>query len=326
MIHGLLVYSSLAFLGGIYLFVHTQRQYWRTGDPLLLAYAYYLLAVNATVFESVIVESAFVLFAQARGLTPASIEATTRTLCVVSVPLLFLCWYLYLRLIERLTGRSILGVVWIGYLVAQLFALGAFALMIVHFASPPSPASSRAVSSAFSAVVWAGAFIRCWILIQVWLGEKAPGDAPRRKALHRFVALYAGLLIAGYGGRLLSWRPSFLAGAYLVIYLSIEYIPFFYRLAVRRGDARDKPSVFPPEHAADRLAAGHGLTEREREILNLLLSGKNNVEIHQVLFISPGTVRNYVSGIYRKLGVNSRYHLIALAHRGGTLPGNRPPA
>ena len=44
-------------------------------------------------------------------------------------------------------------------------------------------------------------------------------------------------------------------------------------------------------------------TDREREILNLIVAGKNNQEISGQLFLSLKTVRNYVSNIFIKLQV-----------------------
>jgi DNA-binding NarL/FixJ family response regulator len=55
------------------------------------------------------------------------------------------------------------------------------------------------------------------------------------------------------------------------------------------------------------------LTERERDILRLAQRGLPNPQIAQALALSPGTVRNHLSAIYRKLGVHSRYEALAIA-------------
>ncbi len=52
------------------------------------------------------------------------------------------------------------------------------------------------------------------------------------------------------------------------------------------------------------------LSEREEEIAGLLLRGLNNREIAESLFIAEGTVRNYVSALYGKLGVVDRAQAI----------------
>jgi len=57
------------------------------------------------------------------------------------------------------------------------------------------------------------------------------------------------------------------------------------------------------------------LTEREVEILRLAKRGLPNPQIAQALHISPGTVRNHLSAIYRKLDVHTRYEALQVAEK-----------
>lgn len=61
------------------------------------------------------------------------------------------------------------------------------------------------------------------------------------------------------------------------------------------------------------------LTERERDVLTLLGRGLSNSDIADQLYLSEGTVRNYVSRIFAKLDVTDRTQaaLIALRHGSG---------
>jgi DNA-binding NarL/FixJ family response regulator len=59
------------------------------------------------------------------------------------------------------------------------------------------------------------------------------------------------------------------------------------------------------------------LSEREREVLGLLARGMSNAEIARQLYLSEGTVRNYVSAILAKLGVPDRTQAAVLALRHG---------
>lgn len=58
---------------------------------------------------------------------------------------------------------------------------------------------------------------------------------------------------------------------------------------------------------------GHDLTEREREVLTLMIEGLSNREIGERLVISSSTVKNHVSSILGKLQTTSRTHAVALA-------------
>ena len=61
----------------------------------------------------------------------------------------------------------------------------------------------------------------------------------------------------------------------------------------------------------------NSLTEREREILRLLGRGATNAEIAQTMFLTEGTVKNYVSNLLAKLGVSDRTQAALLAVRNG---------
>ena len=64
---------------------------------------------------------------------------------------------------------------------------------------------------------------------------------------------------------------------------------------------------------------GDDLTQREREILVLLVEGKTNKEIASNLSLSEGTVRFHVSNILSKMGVNNRTEAVSLALQQGII-------
>jgi DNA-binding NarL/FixJ family response regulator len=61
------------------------------------------------------------------------------------------------------------------------------------------------------------------------------------------------------------------------------------------------------------------LNEREIEILKLLANGLTNAEIAEQLFLTRGTVRNYVSALLAKLGVEDRTQAALLAVKYGLI-------
>jgi NarL family two-component system response regulator LiaR len=62
-------------------------------------------------------------------------------------------------------------------------------------------------------------------------------------------------------------------------------------------------------------APGFDLTEREREVLTLMIEGLNNTQIAGRLTVSPSTVKSHVSNLLSKLGVASRTEAVTLALR-----------
>jgi DNA-binding NarL/FixJ family response regulator len=68
-------------------------------------------------------------------------------------------------------------------------------------------------------------------------------------------------------------------------------------------------------HAEKLKKDGIFLTQREKEIAELILQRKTNRQIAKELFMSEGTVRNYISGIYNKMGSNDREHVMSVLKR-----------
>lgn len=80
-------------------------------------------------------------------------------------------------------------------------------------------------------------------------------------------------------------------------------------------------SVILPSNIAAKITkhiAKHGhpeptladFTQREQEVIRLLVQGKSNQEIAQALFLTVGTVKNYISQIYGKAGITDRANAI----------------
>lgn len=65
---------------------------------------------------------------------------------------------------------------------------------------------------------------------------------------------------------------------------------------------------------------GLDLTEREREVLALMVDGLNNTQIAGRLSVSPSTIKSHVSNILSKLGVASRTEAVTLALRSRIVP------
>jgi LuxR family maltose regulon positive regulatory protein len=70
---------------------------------------------------------------------------------------------------------------------------------------------------------------------------------------------------------------------------------------------------FTPLHPVEPSAVD-SLTNRENEILELLIQGKTNKEIAAKLFVAIDTTKTHLKNIYQKLEVNSRLQAVAKAN------------
>jgi DNA-binding NarL/FixJ family response regulator len=79
--------------------------------------------------------------------------------------------------------------------------------------------------------------------------------------------------------------------------------------------------ITPSEKVIEEIGKKNnfGLTEREIEILGELSKGLTNREIAQKLFLTEGTVKNYISNIYSKLDVTGRHKAVFKAKEQGII-------
>lgn len=77
--------------------------------------------------------------------------------------------------------------------------------------------------------------------------------------------------------------------------------------------------VFSPELTFHAIREENPLTPKEQEILRLAALGKTTKQITSELYLSSGTIRNYISEILQKLGANNRTEAAKIAAEKGWL-------
>lgn len=87
-------------------------------------------------------------------------------------------------------------------------------------------------------------------------------------------------------------------------FLSINVLNIFFVL-----NYFNKPSYTEHNKLTDHFKAKYDITEKQSEIIELILSGKTYKQIAEELFISPKTVDNHIQNIYKKLNVKSKIQL-----------------
>lgn len=70
--------------------------------------------------------------------------------------------------------------------------------------------------------------------------------------------------------------------------------------------------------------ASDALTEREREVLEVLAAGNRISEIATTLFVSEKTVKNHLTSVYAKLGAETAAQAVAIAYRSGLVSTLHP--
>jgi two-component system response regulator DesR len=142
-------------------------------------------------------------------------------------------------------------------------------------------------------------------LIDLFLGEHS--GAELCETIRREVPSTRVLLISGAGW--ISPQAAKAAGA--SGFVSKDWSADDVAMAVRM--VGKGMTVFAPRSEAPSAP----LSEREREVLALMSSGATNKEIAERLFLSPHTVKEHTSSLFRKLGARNRTEAVLRAERLG---------
>jgi DNA-binding CsgD family transcriptional regulator len=186
-----------------------------------------------------------------------------------------------------------------------------------------SPGRLKAALGAFYYAVYDNVIVlEVVLLVMLLVKSRKIADPSRARMARSFAVVYLSRYVLPLAVLLLAPLVSPLPKAFklpaamaLFMYCSllpILWIRFHFRPSSPTGDVRfDGPGWL------EEVGARFGISQREREILALLLQGKSHRDIEEKLFISYHTVKNHVYNLYQKLGVRNRYQLFHLFHDAG---------
>ncbi len=227
-------------------------------------------------------------------------EVDTRVLAWGTLPVA-LASFIAIPLAGAVTGGAVSFLVKFSYVSFTLFTLMLLANIAWRYDIPTLRmfAFARAASE--------GAML-AGILIRRWLRASGALDDGATLWLITIIGLVAvvGCVVLWFSERSVTsdW------GAMGVDPKSGRHVPSRGELVRRRCEA---------------LAQEHGLTPREREVLELVADGLNAGQVEQALFLSHNTLKTHLRHIYAKLGVHTREEAAALANpQEGEVPPRRP--
>jgi DNA-binding CsgD family transcriptional regulator len=159
--------------------------------------------------------------------------------------------------------------------------------------------------------------------MQLIFRPKTEGQNARRTAVRAFGILYLTGFLAFFGTAVLPQAYQLIPGCVALVYLNVIPIiwlkRYFLRYYVQISSEQSTQLL-------DGMNEVFQISNREREIMELILQGKSNKEIEGLLFISYNTVKNHIYNIYQKMGVNSRgqmIHAVLQAQRQGKNPDKK---
>jgi DNA-binding CsgD family transcriptional regulator len=146
------------------------------------------------------------------------------------------------------------------------------------------------------------------LYVYVLSGKASFADTAKRKLAREFAWLYS----SRYVFAAIAWLsvPELLRAFIVLLFFSL--VPYIWLRFCFMPYQERVPAVIQDDSLLDEVLRKYQLSSREGEIVRLILEGKSNREIGNLLFISERTVKNHIYNTYKKMGISSRYQLITL--------------
>jgi DNA-binding CsgD family transcriptional regulator len=291
--HLVLAFYLLAVIAGTASLAQTVMIWGRYRKLVIRRYGYFLLSLYLLVFGFLVDQ-----YARITSL-PGGTETGTLLLAGGSIVFIFICPWFFNSLIGRELSRPA-RVLFLAIDTAVCCAAGA------NIAFPRFlPLTLGLIGVLFAMIAYGIVFIGAHL---AGIGEK-----DLRRALQVFLVLSAVFFPLMLVDALMDSVPllSFfrfmenLAQPLYFLVLNCLTITFGLRYL-------NRPAFVERDRLTDYFVSSFGITQREAQIIRLLLEGVGTKQIGDRLFISPKTAENHVTHIYEKLGVSSRVQMFQL--------------
>jgi len=149
-----------------------------------------------------------------------------------------------------------------------------------------------------------------WLLVRVWNTEKRAFTVGLLvfASVGYLESVFNVLSSIGTTSAVLTNERGFIYSSIPYVLYGIFLIVYFARSPVSATVANEEPSK--------EFLSKYGITDREREIILKVMQGKSNDDIARELVISLATVKTHLHNIYKKIGIDSRFDLLARVRSG----------
>jgi DNA-binding CsgD family transcriptional regulator len=227
----------------------------------------------------------------------------------LAFPFVALSIYLFFMFANDLIGRKIsspfnrfFGVFWGILFLVQVF------LARTYFYTR----DENALVVFFQAINILG--LICFFLTPFYILAKSKGlsNSQQKNIARQFSTIY--LFCFGTASLITSrfLLPLFFPYTTLIMifsFFAVNLPPLFYLIFSLKKYPAEIHSPNSQKADLDGFFTVYKISNREREIIELLLDGKSNADIEKTLYISPHTVKNHIYNIYQKLGVKNRVQI-----------------
>lgn len=301
--HLTVIFGMLALCVGIISYMVVHGFFTRFRTFFLKTYLKYLMVLNISVLLNLTV-SYF--------LANVDLPLDTKTRVIVIIVVNIIGFYLfvlllqyYLLLTRSLIGRGVSGTMNRFLVFLMIIAAVAYGFATAVYANSANIKLFLLIHKIFVTVP---ILISGIATIVLFLNADAMKLQSQVKTVRIFSLVYLAFFCYQLGLWILPVRVWIMLSAFNLLIFNIIPIPFLANLLKKQKTAvLDQTDTRSNIESFFRL---HRLSKREKEIVELVVSGLSNKEIENELYISKFTVKKHISNIFIKVDVNSRPQLI----------------
>lgn len=297
-------YTALVIIafGSVAWTYHLQKRY---PFKYLLDFFYYLIAIYFYWFVIILVPD--LLMAILHEDLAASSVTLYWIFVLFSLPCFFIGLYLFISLFIHLQEEKIpKWITWVYAMAALGFGIGLGIALKLSIEQ-----TDHDVIGNFYLILRSFALcVRLVVVAYAFLGAIKSSDKEQKRLIQTLsVYFFIGFTLYGVLFDYIPFPRDIRFYLSPLIYVFINIPPLFFLGKFVGKNFKDHLLIHDERIDFEAIFDKYGLSKREQEIFFLVLEGKSNKEIGEVLFISVKTVKNHIYNIFQKLGVNSRIKL-----------------
>jgi DNA-binding CsgD family transcriptional regulator len=300
--HLILLIMLFALILGTWAAVYAFQFYKIYGNAFLRFLVRYILFLNLAVFLYLVTKYLYLNFAESLFTDPKSAFYTIVFLIATLVEIGLIHSYVYVVLgLKGVENSNLFNRLMIGGLI--LVGIN----YIIGITTYMNTGSNTWIMMMYMGVVMLAAVVILTANISLLFQKNTKNNYSTLKSLRAFGWFNLVGYAVFFASSLLSESVSLYVSSSALLLLNI--IPIIW---IKKYFMRDhmKFSSDGNLQFLDVVLQNYTISNREREIMELILQGKSNKEIEDILFISYNTVKNHIYNLYQKLGVKSRGQMI----------------
>lgn len=291
---------------------------WKTFQKFRLKYFFYYLLFLVFFFISNfihIIGRYFTLgILRSHPTTPPTGTTLSLSFSLLALPFIIISWYFFIHMLLEMGEKKFRKSLKIVFFVLQSMMVVLFSYYLHEFVTTLDNRYAR-LSEQLSTFFFGLNLILLLTVIVFVLIKPIPQQHPGlQRILKNFTSIYLIMLPLVYVLVFFFFKEAFSCFLTPIINFLSHMFPVVYIWIFMNKFFKDHPMQPVSETKFQAFFSEHNISDREQEIIQLIVEGKSNRTISDDLYISIKTVKAHVYNIYRKLNINSRWQLINLIH------------